>query len=178
MIEVRNKQSCPVCGRACNIRREALNKELVTALFRVVKWAKEKNISKQVKRAEFSHLITGLESNTANFAKLAWFAPQFFYNSDIDGNKESSFYHFNFDAIDEFFGRKTTIATVVFVDPLYKANKTAHYTRAEERHINQIPALKEFLNSEMEYIVEYLVARNPRKYKETILQQTLPIEMI
>ena len=178
MAEAHNKQSCPTCGRSTNVRKEKLNKELIQALFRVAKWAKEKNIDKPVKRADFSYHIMGLESNTANFAKLAWFAPEFFRNTDDLGNKASSYYHFNFDVIDEFFARHRKIATVCEVDPLWQINKVPHHQRTDERFINQIPALKEFLSEDLEYIVEYLITKNPKKYKEVELQQELPLEKI
>lgn len=154
MATVLHKQSCPTCGQSCNVRVETLSKNLVMALFRVAKWAQEKNITDPVKRSEFAHLVAGTEANTANFAKLAWFAPQFFLNLKDSGEKKQSYYHFDLREIGRFFACHTEIATIVEVNPLAKGD--ARYVRKEFRRFNQIPSLLQFLDNEREYIVEYL----------------------
>lgn len=152
MPTVLHKQSCPTCGQSCNVRIEPLSKNLIMALFRVAKWAQEKGITEPVKRSEFAHLFSGTEANTANFAKLAWFAPQFFLNLKETGEKKSSFYHFDLREIGRFFAGHTQIATIVEVNPLGDPK----HVRKEPRYFNQIPSLLQFLDDNREYIVEYL----------------------
>lgn len=173
MVEVHDKQSCPTCGQSCNVRIESLNKQLVWALFRVAQYVKANKIDRPIKRSDFSHLFSGHESNTANFAKLVWFAPQFFKNADLGGYKEGSHYHFNIPEIDKFFAKESTVATEVEVDPLYKVKGVPRYLRKEPRYINQIPNLRDFLNEEEEYIVTYLADRTKENVQQTLQIGTL-----
>lgn len=158
MVNVVKKQACPTCGQSCNVRQEVLSKNLIMALFRVANWAQENGIDKPVKRSEFAHLVAGTEANTANFAKLAWFAPQFFENINENGDKKKSYYHFDFKAIAEFFAGHTEIATVVLVDPL--APRQQRFQKMEFRRFNQIPSLVRFLDENHEFIVTYLTRAN------------------
>ena len=143
MAKVINKKTCPHCGQSVNEREIVIIEGMITALYSVWCWCIEKELSANIKRAEFKHLFKN-ENEIMRFADLKYFIP------DLIFGEKTGYYSFNIQGISRLFAGKIKIPTRIIKEPITKEIKYFDY-----RTINDIPKLTAFLTRENEFIVKY-----------------------
>lgn len=141
------QNKCPSCGRSLALLEIALSKIMVRSLFKVYKWALDKNQElvdfdmKEVK-ALFSH------SEYARFGDLVHF-------SDMILKRGKAKYSIDIPKVERFLAGDIMIPIAAIKNP---ATKQIEYTKWGTTH--DVPSVMEFLNEEGNYI--------PRYYKKII----------
>lgn len=135
------KRSCPTCGQSVNIREIALYAGMVRALAAVYKWCQEKN-RHEFQRKDIKHLLTD-DGQIARFGDWVFFGGLVY-------KQGKGHYGLNIERCREYFSNKLAIPTVVYKDPINDS-----LTFDKKRTIKETPQLKEFLNSNFEFIAQY-----------------------
>ncbi len=141
MTTVVNKQSCPVCGQSCNIRKITVFKGMVDALKDVFTWCRVNNTDK-FSRKNIKHLLD-TDNKIARFGDWEMFG--------LVKKSGKGHYEISINRVGLFLGGKLRIPTVVYKDPLARRTGVGEY-----KLINEIKGLKDFLDDEMQFIAEYV----------------------
>lgn len=135
-----NKQSCPTCGQSVNKKEENLNDVLVKALFTVVKYAQDRDMT-EVKMKEIRPFISSQAYSRLSYLKK--FLPEM-----VSGSR--GVYEFNFKYLNEFFAGKRKVCIQYLHDPLQQ-----DITFTKYGFIEDVKSMKEFLDNNEEYVAMY-----------------------
>ena len=143
------KQNCHACGQNISEREIGLYKGMVTALWRVYKWAREKEIH-EFTRKDIKHLFIN-ENDTARFGDWVMFGGLVYKNGKAN-------YGLNMERCDLFFKGEYKIPSRIWKNPV-----TRELTKEAYKTINEMPSILQMLNEDGFYIANY------REPQETLL---------
>lgn len=143
-MNVVNKQSCPTCGQSVNEREIALFSSMVQTLIRVWYWCKENRVH-EFQRKDIKHIFNGDENVIAHWGDWVFFGG-LVYKPAGKGT-----WGLNMERCSNFISGKLAIPTKAYKNPL---EKTVRYS--DERYINEIPHISNFLDKSKQYVVKYL----------------------
>lgn len=140
------KEYCPTCGHIISEREIALFQGMVNALWRAMKWSKEKEIH-EFEMGDVKHLFSQIEY--ARFGDWVLFGGLVY-------KKGRGKYGLNLQRCHDFFSGVLAIPTTIWKNPVTKMIRKENYMT-----IDRIPSILEMLNQDREYVVLYRTA-SPR----------------
>lgn len=138
---MKTKIKCEKCGSIISEREIALYRGLVSALWRVYKWCKEKGV-KEFRRKDIKHLFTN-ENDTARFGDWIHFG-------SLMVKYGKGRYGLIMETCDEFFAGRYAVPIRVWKNPI-----TGELRREEFKKIGEIPSILTLLNEDQEYVARY-----------------------
>ena len=105
----KEKQFCEKCGQCTSEREIALYRGLVTALWRVYKWCRQKGVHEFI-RKDVKHLFTN-ENDTARFGDWVLFGGLVY-------KKGKGHYGLNLERCNDFFSGELAIPTRLWKNPV------------------------------------------------------------
>lgn len=146
-----NKQSCPTCGRSANVREINLFAGMVQALWKVVKWCREKH-QWEFKRRDIKHLFSN-ENEIARFGDWILFGGLVYRPVNHKGKTKKGTYGINLIRAEQFFRGELQIPLTILKDPLIQGENSLQKTNYGTIH--DVKSLKEFLDKDNEFIARY-----------------------
>lgn len=135
------KKRCEHCGSITSEREIALYRGLVIALWRVYKWAEQKNVH-EFSRKDIKHLFVN-ENDTARFGDWVMFGGLVY-------KLKKAKYGLNMERCDKFFKDQYAIPTKIYKNPI-----TGELRQEDIRTMRQIPTIMTMLNADGEYVARY-----------------------
>jgi hypothetical protein len=123
---------------------------MVTDLWKVMRWCKEKGIH-EFKKKDIEHLLS--KSVQANFAYWRWFGGLAYSPDDISGH-----YGLNIERCKKFFAGELEIAVQLLKNPL-----TGELRQVKTGKIRDVPNLQGFLDENSNYIASYRTPQDPEQ---------------
>lgn len=148
------KQKCPTCHQNISERKIALYSGLVTALWKVYKWAVFGKGVHEFTRKDIKHLFTN-ENETARFGDWVMFGGLVY-------KKGKASYGLNKQRCEEFFSGKIKIPSAVWKNPV-----TQELTPVDYKSVNEMPNILKFLDSDGVFISRY---RKNKAFQEVGVQ--------
>lgn len=140
-----NKITCTCqCGHKHTIseREIPLLAEMVSAMIRVARWAREKRIH-EFRRMDIKHLLR-TETESAHFGNLVYFG-------GIMYKEKKGHWGINFDRFEKFVGGELAVPLSVWKNPITKAVRhDGEYVK-----IDQVPDVTKYLDENKEFIAMY-----------------------
>lgn len=140
-------ETCPHCGSIVSERKIVLDRTMVSAMWRVFKWCKEKNVHEFYTR-DVAHLFS--KTQYARFGDTIYFG-------GIVYKHAKAHYGLNMERAEAFFRNQLAVSRSIWKNSVTKA-----ITKPEELIVmSQIPKLMTLMNDDGEYIANYRSSTPP-----------------
>lgn len=141
MSKKQPRECCKECDRSIARYARQIDKQHVRSLWSIYRWCIEKG-RHEFELKEVKHLF-----GQQGYTKFAYLI----HGGGLVYRHEQAHYGIHLDRCAEFFANKKAIPTKIWKSPL----KNVEPILDEYRTLNEIPDIKEFLDENGQYLVEY-----------------------